>query len=173
MEISKNNKDSSNIYWKINSFTSAFLIFSLIHISAIVTGVDQVRLNDNSLVISVLGVQLACFGKLGNRIIGRSKKSCPERFPAAAWDKLNAKEANTEAMLDRLDNLEQRVDIMEKAHLVRIVSLLCVNVSWMEKTTSRLRDEIGLLKQHAMKYNLNLTIQRILARRLRVKMQCL
>ena len=57
-------------------------LFSLIHISAIVTGVDQVRLNDDSLVIPVMCMDFACFGELRNIIMGRSKKSYPGGFPA-------------------------------------------------------------------------------------------
>jgi len=86
--------------------------------------------------------------------MGKSQKGCPEGFPAAAWEKLNSIEANTEAMLDRLDNLESRVEVVEKAQLTRTVSLLCAKISSMEITTSRLRYEIDHLKQHSMKKHL-------------------
>ena len=45
---------------------------------------------------------------------GQKQKGLPEGFPAAAWEKLNSIEANTEAMLDRLDNLERRVEVVDK-----------------------------------------------------------
>ena len=86
--------------------------------------------------------------------MGKSKKGCPEGFPAAAWEKLNSIEANTEAMLDRLDNLERRVEVVEKVQLIPTVSLLCAKMSRMEIVTDRLRHEIGHLKQHSMKHNL-------------------
>ena len=86
--------------------------------------------------------------------MGKSKKGCPDRFPAADWEKLNSIEANTEEMLDRLDNLERRVEVVEKAQLIRTVSLLCAKMSRMEIVTDRLRHEIRYLKQHSMKHNL-------------------
>ena len=43
---------------------------------------------------------------------------------------------------------------MEKAQLIRTVSLLCTKMSCMEIVTDRLRHEIRHLKQHSMKHNL-------------------
>jgi len=86
--------------------------------------------------------------------MGKIKKGCPEGFPVAVWEKLNSIQANTEAMLDRSDNLERRVEVVEKAQLTRTVSLLFDKMSRMEITTSRRRHEIDHLKQHSMKNNL-------------------
>jgi len=90
--------------------------------------------------------------------MGKTKKTgCPEGYPAAAWEKLIAIEANTQATLDRMEILENRVEVFEKAELVRTVSLLCAKMARMETVTCRLREELYSQKQYSMKYNLIFT----------------
>ena len=49
--------------------------------------------------------------------MGKDKKGCPDGFPAAAWEKLNSIEANTETMLDRLANYALKCDALKLSQI--------------------------------------------------------
>ena len=94
--------------------------------------------------------------KVQDKTSSSTAQKCPDGCPELVWNMLLEIRNNTAAASQRVDKLEERVDVLEQDYGSNDgeTRLLSAKVSRLEITTARLRNEVRDLKQHSMKYNL-------------------